>query len=451
MRARLNSPSASPSGREDLGVRVAAHRAIPIPRSDGCREVAPRTSGNVAGGAVGALPFRRDQTARWPLSRPRGGSAPELAPPSRVPFIGLESHRGFGSNLILEGFAERGYSYNGSLIPRGQPERSSRSQKGGPAGVRACPARRNDLHPRRFAKRGRDRPRGASGTRKGGLRGRRMRLRLVSLYGDLRHVPLLKGMRRFGVPPGGPADAESAALAAALGGAPPNSVVELAFGEATFAVEEGGNLAVVGAGRRSAWPFSGRDPQARAQRRRSVALASPGGWTLRPSVPIPESRSLSAPGDALDGRSRRVVAPHAFTLPPIAKAGGDSSGRGASARSLDGDEARSSPSRRISIVTGSVSAAHRSTVSRSPANRACRVSSSGRPAENSSPSAPTDRRSEAIRSRSSPSPPISRNLGSCSPARTVRLVEITLEAAREANRAREAELARRLLMIRLAG
>ena len=67
-----------------------------------------------------------------------------------------------------------------------------------------------------------------------------MRLRLISLYGDLRHVPPLRGMRRFGVPPGGPADAESAALAAALGGSPANAVVELAFGEATFSVEEGG-------------------------------------------------------------------------------------------------------------------------------------------------------------------------------------------------------------------
>ena len=107
----------------ELGVRVAAHPGYP-----------DAGYGRFARPTLDGLPpdWLTAQLELFPFDaiKPHGGlyhdlaagSHRELAPLfAAFPMIGLEGHRGLGSELILEGFAERGYSYDGSLIPRGQP------------------------------------------------------------------------------------------------------------------------------------------------------------------------------------------------------------------------------------------------------------------------------------------------------------------------------------------
>lgn len=136
-----------------------------------------------------------------------------------------------------------------------------------------------------------------------------MRLRLLSLFGDLRHVPPLGGMRRFGVPRGGPADGESAALAAVLVGSPSTSVVELSFGRATFRVEERGTLAVVGGGRAERFSIAPGETLALTPIGGArLALAAPGGWTCPPLGTDPEASFSLKVGDALDSPPDRDLA-----------------------------------------------------------------------------------------------------------------------------------------------
>ena len=70
-------------------------------------------------------------------------------------------------------------------------------------------------------------------------------LRTVSSYGDSRLVAAPTNRRAYGVPPGGPFDRLSAALANALVGAD-GPVLEIALGPVVFEALEGVTLAVVG-------------------------------------------------------------------------------------------------------------------------------------------------------------------------------------------------------------
>ena len=127
-----------------------------------------------------------------------------------------------------------------------------------------------------------------------------MRLELVSLYGDLRYVSRLPGLRRYGVPTGGPFDAESAALASVLVSADPDLTIELGFGQATFVVREGGTLAVVGAGRHERLSLlSGAELVLVPEGGARLSLAVPGGWSRPPLGPDPEVSLRITPGDSM--------------------------------------------------------------------------------------------------------------------------------------------------------
>ncbi|AIE85451.1 hypothetical protein [Fimbriimonas ginsengisoli] len=76
-----------------------------------------------------------------------------------------------------------------------------------------------------------------------------MSLEIVQVYGVASRVGLpITGLRRFGVPPGGAFDRESARLANALVGNPAGTLVwELGMANALFRATSGGMVAVVGA------------------------------------------------------------------------------------------------------------------------------------------------------------------------------------------------------------
>lgn len=107
----------------ELGVRVAAHPGYPDP---GFGRIGRTTLDGLPEGWL----EEQLRVFAYDAIKPHGGLYHDLAAGRHgelgpffagVPFLGLEGHRGFGSALILEGFAERGYSYDGSLIPRGHP------------------------------------------------------------------------------------------------------------------------------------------------------------------------------------------------------------------------------------------------------------------------------------------------------------------------------------------
>lgn len=107
----------------ELGVRVAAHPGYPDPAFG--RLSRPTLDGlpeDWLAAQLGVFAFDAIKPHGGLYHDLAAGRHRELAPLFvDFPFIGLEGHRGLGSQLVLEGFAERGYSYDGSLIPRGQP------------------------------------------------------------------------------------------------------------------------------------------------------------------------------------------------------------------------------------------------------------------------------------------------------------------------------------------
>lgn len=121
----------------DLGVRVAAHPGYP-----------DAAFGRLSHASLDGLPedwlSSQLNVFAFDAIKPHGGLYHDLAAGRHrelaplfadYPFIGLVGHRGLGSALILEGFAERGYSYDGALIPRGQ--RGALIEEPGPAAVQA--------------------------------------------------------------------------------------------------------------------------------------------------------------------------------------------------------------------------------------------------------------------------------------------------------------------------
>ena len=107
---------------------------------------------------------------------------------------------------------------------------------------------------------------------------------------------------------GGPADPESARLASTLVRSPLDAVVELAFGEVTFAVEEAGTLAVVGAGRAERRSLALEERLTLAPRGGArLALAAPGGWDLPSLGADPEASLALGPGASLVAPPQEVL------------------------------------------------------------------------------------------------------------------------------------------------
>lgn len=107
----------------DLGLRVAAHPGYPDP-----------PFGREGRASLDDLPadWLASQLALFAFDaiKPHGGLYHDLAAGRHAelrpllagyPILGPPGHAAFGSRLIREGFAERGYRAEGSLIPRGKP------------------------------------------------------------------------------------------------------------------------------------------------------------------------------------------------------------------------------------------------------------------------------------------------------------------------------------------
>ncbi|MBS1723635.1 MAG: hypothetical protein JSS66_11845 [Armatimonadetes bacterium] len=152
-----------------------------------------------------------------------------------------------------------------------------------------------------------------------------MRLTPVRQIGDCRLIgPPTVGLRRFGVPPGGPFDTESSRLANALVGNPPWApVIELALFGAELRVESGGWIAAVGGGHE----VTNKDGELPIDRRWQVHpgqelsfrpstmglrlyLGTPGGW-VRPfeatGANFAEGVALAEAPWSLDSASLRYV------------------------------------------------------------------------------------------------------------------------------------------------
>ena len=124
--AHAGSPDlarATAARARDLGLRVAAHPGYP-----------DRPFGRQCRAALDGLPsdWLASQLALFPFAaiKPHGGLYHDLAAGRHrellplfapYPLIGLPGHVGIGAHLIPEGFAERGYRSDGSLVPRGEP------------------------------------------------------------------------------------------------------------------------------------------------------------------------------------------------------------------------------------------------------------------------------------------------------------------------------------------
>lgn len=280
-----------------------------------------------------------------------------------------------------------------------------------------------------------------------------MRLRLLSLYGDLRHVPPLRGRRRFGVPPGGPADPESTALAATLAGSPIGEVVELAFGEATFAVERGGTLAIVGAGWAERFEVASGEtfalvPLGGAR----LALAAPGGWSTPPLGPDPDPEAaLAVPKGGIlespEGRSREPLRIH---TPPVSLRTGE-------LRVVAGPQRALWPEAATAFEVAPWLDRHGIRLRGAPEHTHDIPSEPCLPGVVQwtpkgelialGPDGPT------IGGYPKPFVVIGADLpklGQLLPGRSLRFVEVSLEEARRANETYEADLARRITLIRLA-
>ena len=108
---------------QDLGVRVAAHPGYPDAGFGRFSRVAlDDLPDDWLGSQLALFSFQAIKPHGGLYHDLAAGRHRELAPQfADFTFLGLEGHRGLGSESILEGFAERGYSYGGTLIPRGQP------------------------------------------------------------------------------------------------------------------------------------------------------------------------------------------------------------------------------------------------------------------------------------------------------------------------------------------
>lgn len=133
-------------------------------------------------------------------------------------------------------------------------------------------------------------------------------LRIVSAYGERRWVGPTPNRRAYGVPPGGPFDRFSAALARALVGLPSNApVLEIALGPVAFEAVEPVVVAVVG-GPDGVFPLA---PGARLEARPVGARAY---VATLPTPAARRSRRLADPPRLGEAPFRVVAGPQADLL-----------------------------------------------------------------------------------------------------------------------------------------
>lgn len=138
---------------------------------------------------------------------------------------------------------------------------------------------------------------------------------MLSLFGGLTHTFPNPGLRRYGVPPGGPFDVGSARRAGGIVGGG-DSPLELAFGTVRLFVLEAGTLGIAGVGRLERVPaLTGRTLEFAPERGARLYLAAPGGWT--PPVPgaDPEAALRLVPGDEISAPSHARKTPARFVAP----------------------------------------------------------------------------------------------------------------------------------------
>ena len=147
-------------------------------------------------------------------------------------------------------------------------------------------------------------------------------MRVLSLFGGLTHTFPNPGLRRYGVPPGGAFDGESAARAGGIvgGGVFP---LELAFGTVRLLVLEAGTLGIAGVGRleRQAIP-SGETLELAPERGARLYLAAPGGWTPPPLAPDPEISLRLRVGDEILAPTRASRPSARFVAPVLTRDAG---------------------------------------------------------------------------------------------------------------------------------